>query len=78
MIANTTSAATSRASAPKTGILQLRERSWPRWRVLPNESRLSCGRRARQRKGLARPAELRRARQPPIPLEAGPTASSAC
>src|SRR5690242_15784187 len=35
---------------PKTGILQLRERSWPRWRVLPNESRLSCGRSARQRK----------------------------
>jgi len=46
--------------------------------ALPNESRLSCGRRARRRKGPARPAEAGQARQRPIPLRAGPTASSAC
>src|SRR5690242_302031 len=45
--------------------------------ALPNESRLSCGRRARQRKGPAPNVAPRRASERPIPLRAGPTASSA-
>jgi len=46
--------------------------------VQPNGSRSSCGRRGDRRKAPARSTEARKARQRPIPLEAGPTASSAC
>jgi hypothetical protein len=45
--------------------------------VQPNGSRLSCGRRAGERKGPARREGPARARKRSIPIRAGPSASSA-
>src|SRR2546430_599287 len=52
---------------------------WVHSVVLPNGSRLSCGRPARRRKSSGRPSRARQGTTPRLPLERErPPASSAC